>query len=235
MPSATPTSAAEQRQGHRLDQELRQDVAPAGADRHAQADLARPLGHRDQHDVHDADAADDQRDRGDRRQQQRQHAGGGLLRRGDLGQVADARNRRPAAAASGGAGAAAAWICRSAAAMSAPSCILTMMAATARRFASLAPSTRLRAVGSGIRITSSWSWPSRLCPLRASTPTTVKGTCLMRISLADRVGVAEELLRHGLAEQRDLGRAIVLRLASRHGPRRPASRARRGSRGRCRR
>ena len=31
----------------------------AGADGHADADLARPLGDRDQHDVHDADAADD--------------------------------------------------------------------------------------------------------------------------------------------------------------------------------
>ena len=36
------------------------------ADRHAHADLARPLGDRDQHDVHHADAADDQRDHRDR-------------------------------------------------------------------------------------------------------------------------------------------------------------------------
>ena len=35
----------------------------ARPDRHAQADLPRALGHRDQHDVHDADAADQQRDR----------------------------------------------------------------------------------------------------------------------------------------------------------------------------
>ena len=53
----------------------------ARADRQAQADLARPLGHRHQHDVHDADAADEQRHRGDARQQvghrrrgRRQHA-----------------------------------------------------------------------------------------------------------------------------------------------------------------
>ncbi len=33
--------------------------------RHADADLARPLGHRDEHDVHHADAADEQRQEGD--------------------------------------------------------------------------------------------------------------------------------------------------------------------------
>ena len=57
--------AADHAQGHRLDQELKQDVAAAGADRHADADLARPLGDADEHDVHDADAADEQRDAGD--------------------------------------------------------------------------------------------------------------------------------------------------------------------------
>ena len=41
----------------------------ARADGQAQADLARPLGHRQQRDVHDADAADQQRHRGHRRQQ----------------------------------------------------------------------------------------------------------------------------------------------------------------------
>ncbi len=45
-----------------------------GADGEADADLARPLGHRDQHDVHDADAADEQADAGDRRQEAGQHA-----------------------------------------------------------------------------------------------------------------------------------------------------------------
>ena len=49
-----------------------------------QADLARPLGHRDQHDVHDADAADDQRDRGDAGEQRRQRAAGLLQRAGHL-------------------------------------------------------------------------------------------------------------------------------------------------------
>ena len=58
-------------QQHRLDQELPQDVAAAGTDGHADADLAGPLGDRDEHDVHDAHAADQQRDAGDRGQQQR--------------------------------------------------------------------------------------------------------------------------------------------------------------------
>ena len=58
--------AAERRQRHRLDQELDQDVLAPRADRLAQADLARALGHRHQHDVHDADAADQQRDADDR-------------------------------------------------------------------------------------------------------------------------------------------------------------------------
>ena len=57
--------AADEADQHRLDQELPHDVAAPRADRHAHADLARPLGHRHQHDVHHPDAADDQRDHGD--------------------------------------------------------------------------------------------------------------------------------------------------------------------------
>src|SRR5271167_4158385 len=38
-------------------------MQPPCADRHAQADLARPLRDRDQQDVHNADAANQQRDR----------------------------------------------------------------------------------------------------------------------------------------------------------------------------
>jgi hypothetical protein len=57
---------ADERQRHRLDQELHEDVAPARADRLADADLARALGDRHQHDVHDADAADEQGDADDR-------------------------------------------------------------------------------------------------------------------------------------------------------------------------
>lgn len=45
----------------------------AGADRHAQADLARTLGHRDKKHVHDPEAADEQRNGGDDREQQRHH------------------------------------------------------------------------------------------------------------------------------------------------------------------
>ena len=44
----------------------------------AQPDLARALGHADQHDVHDADAADDQRDRRDRGQERRQQRRDGV-------------------------------------------------------------------------------------------------------------------------------------------------------------
>ena len=62
---------------------------PRAPDRHAQADLARPLRHRDQHDVHDADAAHEQRDGRDGGQQQGQHLRGRLLRLEHLGEVAD--------------------------------------------------------------------------------------------------------------------------------------------------
>ena len=55
--------AADDAERDGLDQELDQHVAAARAHRHAQADLARPLGHRHEHDVHDPDAADDERDR----------------------------------------------------------------------------------------------------------------------------------------------------------------------------
>ena len=61
-PKQDAQRAAEQAQHDRLDEELPQDVMASGADGHAQADLPRPLGDRDQHDVHDAHAADDQRD-----------------------------------------------------------------------------------------------------------------------------------------------------------------------------
>ena len=60
---AMPTIAAEQAQHHRLDQELHQHVAAAGAHRQAEADLPGALGDRHQHDVHDADAAHHERDR----------------------------------------------------------------------------------------------------------------------------------------------------------------------------
>src|SRR5262249_16662832 len=45
-----------------FDEELKGDVAAFGAEGAANADLARALGHRREHDVHDADAADHERD-----------------------------------------------------------------------------------------------------------------------------------------------------------------------------
>src|SRR5437879_527194 len=46
-----------------FDEELAKDVAPPGAERFPNADLARSLGNGHQHDVHDHDATDHQRDR----------------------------------------------------------------------------------------------------------------------------------------------------------------------------
>ena len=54
------------------------------ADRQTRADLARPLGHADEHDVHDADAADDERDAGDRAEQSGHDVGRGRCGVGDL-------------------------------------------------------------------------------------------------------------------------------------------------------
>ena len=59
----------------RLDQELQQHLPRPRADGQADADLARPLGHGDEHDVHDADAADEQADAGDGGQQRGHHLG----------------------------------------------------------------------------------------------------------------------------------------------------------------
>ena len=73
-PAATPSRPPKTRHEHGLDQELREDVAPPRADRLADADLARALGHRHEHDVHDADPADEQRDRGDRAEQRGEDA-----------------------------------------------------------------------------------------------------------------------------------------------------------------
>src|SRR5438132_14390411 len=56
---ADADEAADQGDDRRFDQELQHDVARRGADRFPDADLAGPLGHRDEHDVHDPDAADD--------------------------------------------------------------------------------------------------------------------------------------------------------------------------------
>ena len=82
---------------------------------------------------------------------------------GDAGAAAPAPAPRPTAA-------------------STPSAALTQMVPTERFLAALAePMTRVRAVLSGIRTTSSWSVPIRLWPLVSSSPITVKGTRLMRM------------------------------------------------------
>src|SRR4029079_18155998 len=52
-PGEDPDQAADKRQRHGLDEELAEDVAAAGAEGLANADLAGPLADRDQHDVHD--------------------------------------------------------------------------------------------------------------------------------------------------------------------------------------
>ena len=64
-PKHRADDAAEDREHDRLGEHLRHDVGPPRAERLAQADLARPLGHHHQHDVHDDDAADDERQRDD--------------------------------------------------------------------------------------------------------------------------------------------------------------------------
>ena len=74
MPTIIPSDSADETEHDRLDQELHEDVALARADRHADADLARPLGDADEHDVHHADAADEEADRRDADEQERQRA-----------------------------------------------------------------------------------------------------------------------------------------------------------------
>ena len=53
-------NSAQRAKRHRLDQKLHEDVATLRADRFTNADLARPLGHADEHDVHHADSANQQ-------------------------------------------------------------------------------------------------------------------------------------------------------------------------------
>src|SRR3989338_275375 len=57
----------------RLNDELKHDIAAAGADGHPNSDLAGPFGHGDKHDVHDADPTDEKRDRGDAAQENGHH------------------------------------------------------------------------------------------------------------------------------------------------------------------
>src|SRR3954469_10471133 len=57
-----PDYSSEHAEHHGFYQELPLHIFFRGADGHADADLARALSHRHQHDVHDANAAHDQRD-----------------------------------------------------------------------------------------------------------------------------------------------------------------------------
>ena len=72
--------AANERQRHGFNQELRQYVLGLRPHRLAQANLPGPLRHRHQHDVHDSNAAHDQRYRCDRSQQNGHHPRRTLLR-----------------------------------------------------------------------------------------------------------------------------------------------------------
>ena len=70
-----PEDPAEQRQRHRLDEELPQHGPIGGADGLANADLLGTLRDHHQHDVHDDDAADDERHRDDRNEHRVDPAG----------------------------------------------------------------------------------------------------------------------------------------------------------------
>ena len=74
-PIRQPRTPPDRGEHDRLEQELPEDLAPPRAERLADADLARPLGHRDHHDRHDADAADHQGDRRDDDERQVDRAG----------------------------------------------------------------------------------------------------------------------------------------------------------------
>src|SRR5438045_4820231 len=63
--------AADDREHHGLGQELEQHVTTPSADGHPDANLARPLGDRDEHHVGDADRADQKRDGRDRLEEPR--------------------------------------------------------------------------------------------------------------------------------------------------------------------
>src|SRR5207249_8153913 len=81
--SADAKRDAEQAAGgterHSLNEKLQENVAPASADRHADADFASALGDADEHDVHNADAADEQRYAGDAGEQPGHRVRGGIL------------------------------------------------------------------------------------------------------------------------------------------------------------
>ena len=68
MATPIPINPSSKSQHQRLQQELHQDMPRPRAQRLAQPDLARALGHRDQHDIHHAHPAHRQRDRANQAQ-----------------------------------------------------------------------------------------------------------------------------------------------------------------------
>ena len=89
LPSAIPTSPPARHRTTASDQELPQNIAGTRPDGHAQADLARALGHGDQHDVHDSHSAHEERNQGHAQQQVGHHPPGRSEGFGDFRQVAD--------------------------------------------------------------------------------------------------------------------------------------------------
>src|SRR5213595_2374442 len=77
------------RSGHILFQFLVEDVPAPRPHREPDADLARALGHRHQHDVHDADATHEERHRGDAEEQVHHHGARVLRGLGDLVEITD--------------------------------------------------------------------------------------------------------------------------------------------------
>ena len=179
MPSAMPISSAEHAQRDGLDQELQRDVGAARAERLPQADLARALGHRHQHDVHDADAADDQRDGGGGAEQpaQASPAPPCAPSRSRSGCRRRRCRRRPAARAGSGAAPARSPPAHPPGSM--PSSNFTEIWPT-WLLTSRQPIRCMRAVVIGTRMLSSWSSPVTLRPLALKMPITVNGVFLMR-------------------------------------------------------
>ena len=80
---------ADQAHDNALDEELRQDIAAPGADRHPDADFARSFRYRHEHDVHDSDASHQQRDAGDCGQEKGHHFSRTLRRVGKVRLIPD--------------------------------------------------------------------------------------------------------------------------------------------------
>ena len=208
IPTIGAGDAAERREEDRLDEELAEDVPAPGAEGLAQADLARPLGDRDQHDVHDPDPADQQADAADRREQdgeRRSRRGGrgqevllGLDGEVGLGRVADRGGSR------GGPGSprigrwpSTPWL------VALIAIVLTLVR----------PKIRWAAVVTGTTTWSSWLKKPPAVPLAANTPTTWRRTVrtgALRARgeievdvLADRLAAVEQVGRGGRSDHRD--------------------------------